>query len=75
MLRLEVAEEMRKKREPKKDSLATEIVLVNGIQKISARNYGIFLTAERNMVNTLEFFLYPIGLKWMCGNTLSWKKF
>ena len=53
----------------KKDFFHTEMNLVNGIQKIKGQNCGIYLTEEKTMENTLEFFQFLIGQKWMCGNT------
>ena len=32
-------------------------------------SYGIYLTEEKTMENTLEFFQFQTGQKWMFGNT------
>ena len=76
MMRLwEEVAETRRKQEPKKGSLVTGTVSVNGIPKISVLSCGIFLTVEKSMVSIFGFFLFPIGLKWMSGNTSGWKTF
>ena len=76
MMRLwEEVAETRRKQEPKKGSLVIGTVSVNGIPKISVLSCGIFLTEEKSTVSIFGFFLFPIGLKWMSGNTLGWKIF
>ena len=45
----------------------------NGILKISVQNCGICSMVVKTMVNTLGFFRYQTGLKWMYGNTLNLK--
>ena len=62
------AEGMRKKLERKRGFFHTEMNLVNGIQKSKCQNYGIYLMEEKTMENTLEFFRYQTGQKWMSGN-------
>ena len=42
--------------------------LENGTQKIKDQNFGIFLMERRTWANTLEFFQFRTGLKWMYGN-------
>ena len=42
--------------------------------KIKDLNYGIYLTVEKILENTLEFFQYLIGQKWMYGNIFYMKK-
>ena len=37
--------------------------------KIKDQNCGIYLMEEKTMENTLEFFQFLTGQKWMCGNT------
>jgi len=61
MLVLEEEEEMKKKHEQKSVFFRIEIVLANGIQKISVQNYGIFLMEKNNMMRILEYFLSQIG--------------
>ena len=48
---LEVVEEMKKKRGLKNDFSHTEMILVNGHQKISVRNYGTFLMEKCSKVS------------------------
>ena len=48
-----------------------EMSLVSGILKINVLNYGIYLMDVSIMASTLEFFLFPIGQRWMFGNTLN----
>ena len=71
---MEVRGEMRKRQEQKNAFSLTGMNLVNGTQKINVLNFGICSMAEKIMVNTLEFFLSLIGLKWMCGNIFEWKR-
>ena len=56
MLPLEVAVEMKKKREPKSVFSLTAMHLDNGIPKTSVLNCGIFSMVEKARVNTFGFF-------------------
>lgn len=47
---------------------ATVMNLDNGIQKISAQSFGIYLMVASIWVSILEYFQLVIGLKWMYGS-------
>src|SRR5665648_362049 len=60
---------MKRKPVPKSVSFRTVMNLDSGIQKINARNYGIFLTGRNNPENTSEFSPSATGQKWTFGST------
>ena len=59
---VQLAEEMKKKLEPKKVfSHRDEFGIIKG------QNYGTCLMEEKTLENTLEFFRYQTGQKWSLG--------
>jgi hypothetical protein len=74
MLLLEEEEETKKKQEPRSVSFLTEMTSENGILKIKDLSFGIFTMEKRLLESHLESFQYPIGQRWMYGNTSKKKK-
>src|SRR5207248_794271 len=74
MLALAEQEEMKKKREQKKEFFRYAMNLANGIQSCKDQNSGILTTEKYIKEKMYGCSLSAIGLNWMCGTISVAKK-